>query len=365
MCPTRPGQTIPYDALWKRAILYSRFGKLVTENREANGDLLQVLPRLYGYTGDRQYLEYARRIADNFLADPEFTPPALDDHSCEYISGLGLLQGVLSTADPEAEKIYRPRIKALLDKILERGQNSDGMLTAWFPATPGPHDDYALSNNWGYNYVAFLDYDMATGGSIYREAVRKPLGNLGKPLYHQRKWKRDNIDGPADSIEGGLYVLAYEPVETGIRWTDIEVRDDLLPRLTDGINKFYCNAARTIILYALSKTQNIHTLKWRADLRLGAARDGAGVKVFVAARDPWDGPLIFDIPRHRDWLHLSRDWPRINYLPEYFTVELGKEYKVQVGDAAPQTMKGAELRKGLPIHLATGQGLLISVAPAR
>lgn len=351
------------DALWKRADVDSPAGKLVTDHLEANGDQLQVLTRLYGYTGDRRYLEQARRIVDRYLADPDFVPPRLDDHGCEFITGIGLFQGVLSVTDSEAEKRYRPRIKAMLDEILDRGLNEDGLMLLRIANAPGPHDG-PITDNWGYNYVAHVCYDLVTGESNYREAIRKPLVNIAKPKYHLYKWEGDWIDGPADAIEGALYLLACDPVPEGIRWADREMRDDILPRLATGTNKFFCNAARTTLLYALSKTQNIHTPQWRADLRLGAAREGEGVRVFIAAQQTWEGPLVFDIPRHREWLHFTRDWPRINYLPEYFTVEPAQDYQVRVGDAEPRIMKGAELRKGLPVRLAGGQELMIRVTPA-
>jgi len=360
----RPMRAIA-DELWRRASIDTPYGKLVSSNLEVNGDHMQVLLRLFGLTGDQRYLEYARRIADYYLNDPKFVPRYLDDHGCELIGGLGLLQGVESTVDPKREKLRRPLIKKMLDTILERGLNSDGLMLHTLADTPGPHDDKDLTDNWGYNYVSFYCYYLVTGDETYRDVIRTPLRNLAKPKYHLYPWEGDNIDGHADSIEGALYLLSVVPVPEGITWTDREVADALIGKPIPGTNKFQCNTIRTVTLYALSKTQGIHVPKWRDDLRLGAAPNGDGVVVFVSAQRPWQGMLIFDIPRHKLWLNFEHDWPRINYLPEYFTVELEKHYEVRIGPGEKQVVTGKSLRDGLPIELAAEQDLIITVEPAQ
>jgi len=60
---------------------------------EVNGDLLQVLSRMYWFTGKREYLEWAAAIADYYLNAQHLPTLALDrlrirDHGCEIISGL-------------------------------------------------------------------------------------------------------------------------------------------------------------------------------------------------------------------------------------------------------------------------------------
>jgi hypothetical protein len=349
------------DALWERASIDTPYGKLVSTNLEVNGDHMQVLVRLFGLTGDQKYLDYARRIADYYLKDPSFVPRYLRDHGCELIGGLGLLQGVLSTVSPEEEKRYRPLIKKMLDTILERGLNSDGLMLNTLADTPGPHDDKSLSDNWGYNYVSFYCYYLVTGDVKYRDVIRKPLTNLAKPKYHLYPWEGTNIDGYADSIEGALYLLSVLPVEEGIQWVDREVAEALIGKPITGTSKFECNAIRTVTLYARSKTQGIHVPKWRDDLKLGAARDGAGVVVYLSAKQPWEGRLIFDVPRHNHWFNFARDWPRINYLPEYFTVNLREKYTVEMDSGTERIMTGKSLQLGLPVALEAGLELTISV----
>lgn len=351
------------DELWKRASIDTPYGKLVSTNLEVNGDHMQVLVRLFGLTGDKKYLDYARRIAEYYLKDPSFVPRHLRDHGCELIGGLGLLQGVLSTVAPAEEMHYRPLIKKMLDTILERGLNSDGLMLNTLADTPGPHDDKSLSDNWGYNYVSFCCYYLVTADAKYRDVIRTPLINLAKPKYHLYPWEGTSIDGHADSIEGALYLLSVLPVEEGIQWVDREVAEALIGKPIPGTSKFECNAIRTVTLYALSKTQGIHVPKWRDDLKLGAARDGAGAVVHLSAKKPWEGRLIFDVPRHNHWFNFTRDWPRINYLPEYFTVKPKHSYTVTLDSGATSTMTGESLRGGLPVALEAGEELMISVRP--
>lgn len=351
------------DELWKRAGIETPYGKLVSSNLEVNGDHMQVLVRLFGLTGEQKYLEYARRIADYYLNDPSFVPRYLRDHGCELIGGLGLLQGVLSTVAPEEEKPYRPLIKKMLDTILERGLNSDGLMLNTLADTPGPHDDKPLSDNWGYNYVSFYCYYLVTGDAKYRDVIRTPLMNLAKPKYHLYPWEGTSIDGHADSIEGALYLLSVLPVEEGIKWADREVADALIAKPIPGTSKFECNAIRTVTLYALSKTQGIHVPQWRNDLKLGAARDGDGVVIYLSSKEPWEGKLIFDVPRHSLWFNFACDWPRINYLPQYFTANPKNNYAVKMDSDASRVMTGESLRQGLSIEVEAGQELTISLKP--
>ncbi|HYX80820.1 MAG TPA: hypothetical protein VE714_00410, partial [Gemmatimonadales bacterium] len=56
------------DAM-ERASVESRFGKLPASDSELNGDYLQVLARLGNMTGDRRFIDWARRIADAYVEE--------------------------------------------------------------------------------------------------------------------------------------------------------------------------------------------------------------------------------------------------------------------------------------------------------
>ena len=89
------------DDIFKHASVETPYGLIPSDNVEVNGDLLQVLPRLYSMTGDKKYLDWAHRLADHYLLPGKFVPSHLSDHGCEIIGGLGLLFAVDSTACPE------------------------------------------------------------------------------------------------------------------------------------------------------------------------------------------------------------------------------------------------------------------------
>jgi hypothetical protein len=123
------------------------------------------------------------------------------------------------------------------------------------------------------------------------------------------------------------------------------------------------NFARTTIMYCLWKTQGVTAQPWRADLRLGAARDVAGtLHVVLSAEKPWTGQLIFDRPRHAENLRLPVDWPRINQFPEWFTVQSGKTYTVQSSSVSGQ-FSGAQLAAGLEISVSPATPRRLTVTP--
>ncbi|HOW19577.1 MAG TPA: hypothetical protein PLC79_11115, partial [Phycisphaerae bacterium] len=111
------------------------------------------------------------------------------------------------------------------------------------------------------------------------------------------------------------------------------------------------NFARTAIMYALWKTQGLTIRPWRKDVRFGAVLKDDVLYVSLTADAPWQGKLLFDVPRHKVNLKLPLDYPRINHFPEWFTVAADAEYKVTI-DGKTATHKGRELAGGLPIELA-------------
>jgi sialate O-acetylesterase len=125
------------------------------------------------------------------------------------------------------------------------------------------------------------------------------------------------------------------------------------------------NFARTTIMYCLWKTQGVTAQPWRADLRLGAARDAAGtLHVVLSSEKPWTGKLIFDRPRHAENLRLPVDWPRINQFPEWFTVQSAKTYTVELASTPPARHLGAQLAAGLAVSVTPAAPALLRVAAA-
>jgi len=345
------------DAIWQDPPVDTPYGKIPSTNVEVNGEQIQVLVRLYTMTGEKKYLRWAERLADYYLLPGGFVPKRLRDHGCEIIGGLGLLLGVESVHNPEKTQVYLPLIKTMLDSVLEDGTNEDGIMYN----TLGRKG--ALSDGWGYNYVAYLCHDMVAGKPVYREHMQQTLRNLSKPRYTNYPWEGKSIDGYADSIEGGLYILNRLPVAEGLAWVDQEMAQNVA-RLYDplktaplwGTMKLESNGVRTTIIHALMHTQGLRARPWQQGLTLGAHETKDGLVVVIKSAKDWSGKLVFDIPRHRIYAGFKHDWPRMNTMPEWFTVEPDKNYKV-----GSQSFTGAQLHAGLPVTLSGGKEVVLLV----
>ena len=360
------------DDLFKHARYDTPYGKIPSRNTEVNGELLQILPRLFCATGERKYLDWAHRLADSYLLPGKFVPTRLSDHGCEIIGGLGLLFAVDSTACPKKCKEYKPHLEHMFDEILRRGTNSDGIIVASLQPTPGPHDRVPTRDGWGYDFVGFLDYDLALGTRRYREAIQRPLTNLLKPRYRKFNWDHGSRDNVADSVEGGLYLLRQFPTPAGFVWADREIATLLVdhtdPNRLWGVHKLEANTVRTVLIHTMLHTRNTIARPWRQGLELGAAPVGDGICVFMRSAEPYEGRLQFDIPRHRIHMGFTRDWPRMNAVPEWFTVEPDDAHRYTVADidaASTQTLTGKQLSQGLAIRLAAGKPLRLVVRPER
>ena len=356
------------DDIFKHAHYETPYGKIPSKNIEVNGELLQMLPRLYCMTGDEKYLDWAHRLADHYLLPGMFVPKKLFDHGCEIVGGLGLLFAVDRKARPQKCAQYRPHMEYMFDEILGRGINSDGVIVGSLHSTPAPHDKVRIGDGWGYDFVGFLDYDLALGTRRYHAAVRRPMTNLLKPSYLRFNWDHGSRDNVADSVEGGLYLLHRIPTPEAFVWADREVAT-LLVDHTDpdrlwGVHKLEANTVRTVLIHTMLHTRNTIARPWQAGLQLGAAPCGDGICVFMKSDKPYEGRLQFDVPRHRIEMGFSQDWPRMNAMPEWFTVEPDNEHRYRVTDADTQSTSGhtgKSLSAGLPVRLTPGKPLRLVV----
>jgi hypothetical protein len=323
-------------------------------------------------TGEEKYLDWAHRLADHYLLPGNFVPRRLSDHGCEIIGGLGLLFAIDAKARPEKARQYRPHLEHLFDEILRRGTNSDGVIIGSLQKTPGPHDKVTTRDGWGYDLVAYLDYDLALGTARYADAIRRPLTNLLKPRYYQFNWDHGSRDNVADSVEGGLYLLRHVPTPEGFLWADREIAT-LLVDHTDpdrlwGVHKLEANTVRTVLIHTMLHTRNTLARPWQQGLELGAAPCGDGICIFLRSAEPYEGRLQFDIPRHRLYMGFDRDWPRMNAVPEWFTVEPDEEHHYRVTDVDAGTdrrVSGRLLSKGLPVRLEPGKPVRLIVQQER
>ena len=355
------------DDVWKNAAIETPFGKIPTRNFEVCGDLLQANSRLFWFTGDGKYLEWAMRLGDYFLLGTnhptrDMKQLRLVDHGCEVINGLTELYFTVARIVPDKKEAYEKPMHEMFDCILAKGRNEDGLLYSWFNPQTGEHSK-DLCDTWGYDYDGFYTMWLMDKETGYRDAARTALGNL-KGKYVGACWGDKSADGFADSIEGAINLLNREPDDSAADWADSQTRMMWSIQKPDGVIEGWHgdgNFARTSLMYALWKTQGLTIQPWRADVRFGAARDGGTLYLCVTAGQPWEGRLVFDRPRHKLLMHLPLDYTRINQFPEWFAVQADGRYQVKLGSAEPEEKAGAQLVEGLPVTLKAGQTLLIEV----
>jgi hypothetical protein len=353
----------------RRAPVETRFGALPDDGAELNGDVLQALARIIPMSSDPRQLEWAEQIADAYVDEIlpanhylpgyrwDFAKKAdtgttrLRDHGNEMIVALTLMLAVETELGRPRAARYGEAVGRMLDRVLASA-NPDGMLYNVVSNDDLKPRDQKLSDNWGYVYGAVYTHYMLTGETKYRDAVRRVLSNL--PKYRGYDWESGSMDGYADSIESALYLVAREPVSEALDWIESEMKILINYQQPDGtIERWYGdgNWNRTLLLYAMMKTQGCYLKDWRPGVELGAARDGERLLVSVRAARPWKGRLAFDYARHRRIFNYTKNWVRLNEWPEWFTVDENTLYRVEDPSTGKSEIRlGSELKEGLPLE---------------
>ena len=84
----------------------------------------------------------------------------------------------------------------------------------------------------------------------------------------------------------------------------------------------------------------------------------------MKAKSEWSGKLTFDITRHRIYMGFKHDWPRMNTMPEWFTVQPNQKYVVRnVTRGSQEIYTGQQLHEGLFVELQAGQERRLFVTP--
>ncbi|MFN8241355.1 MAG: hypothetical protein U0X39_11495 [Bacteroidales bacterium] len=336
---------------------------------EVNGDLLQVLSRMFWFTGKKEYLTRAAEIADYYLNDQRLPTKGLDrlrirDHGCEIISGLCEVYLASSYAWPEKKKQWEPYIHSMLDRILEVGRNDDGLFYNEVNPVTGEIISKGIADNFGYTFNAFYFVGKLDNKPVYIDAARKALGSLNLK-YRNFDWENGSCDGYADAIEGALNLYNREPLPSVKEWLDSETRVMWNFQKPDGIIEGWHgdgNFARTTIMYCLWKSQGLLPDNWNNDLKLGATMKDGRLMVALSCKSGWDGKIIFDTPRYRDKMHMPQDYPRINQFQQWFTVDGQKEYIVinQVS-GKKKTYSSNEMTGGIPVKVKPGETCYLTV----
>lgn len=354
------------DSILDYAAVDTPVGILPSVNFEVGGELMQILARLYWMTGNHRYREMAFRYSDYFLFHDLPTNReklSLDDHGCEVIGGLSEVYYLASKTDRPRHQRYQAPMYAMLDRILEVGRNENGLFYMKINPVEGTVLLEELTDNWGYDYNAYLTVADVDDHEPYRDAVRFALENLHKHTGYP--WEGDIADGYADSIESGINLLNRIPVESGFEWVEHETLHMLNKQQDDGIIEGWHgdgNYARTAIMVALWKSQGCQIRPWRADVSFGAVEEDGKLYLQLKSDWPWEGQLIFDRPRHKEYFGIPEDYARLNQFPEWFTVEGDRNYRLTVIEDEQEkvsVIQGASLPKGIDISIGGSEVKLV------
>jgi hypothetical protein len=374
------------DGIWKRAPVETPHGRIPSESYEINGEMLQVLARVYWMTGQEKYLDYALRLGDYYLLGDGPHPTRdtsrlrLRDHGGEIVNGLTELYATMRFARPEKRAAYRAPLHAMLGRILEIGRGPHGLFYNEINPQSGAVLDSTRADTYGYILDGYYTAYMIDSTAAYRQAVRTALEALDTH-YRGYVWEGGSADGDADAIESALNLYNREPVPSAARWIDRQIQvmwrkqearpDDAQGRWEgSGIIEGWHgdgNFARTSLMYSLWKTQGLTARPWRPGVTFGAVREGDRLFVSLSAEEDWRGRLLFDTPRHRRFLNLPLDWTRINQFPEWFVVEEGRRYVVRdlSSGGREKAYPAAALRQGLRVQLRAGEQRRLVVEPER
>ena len=370
------------DDIWKNASYETPYGLIPSLNVEVNGELLQALSRVYWMTGDEKYLDWAKRLGDYYLLGGHHPTDDVEilrlrDHGCEIVSGLCELYVAVANSDQEKSVAYKAPIYRMLDRILEVGTNEDGLFYNQINPQTGEILDEEIADTYGYSYNAYYSVFLQDNYQPYQKAVLKAMGNLHK--YTNFDWEEGSADGYADAIESALNLYNRESLAGTKEWIDSEIqqmwslqdsshrRNTEKFRNTGVIEGWHGdgNFARTSIMYSLWKSQGVTASPWKEDFYLGAIPMEDGILISMVSDKDWDGKIKLDHKRHQSIFKLPMDYPRINQLPEWFTVDKGKKYRVTFSKGqTANTYSGEELMEGIKISLEKGHQVSIIVSPS-
>jgi hypothetical protein len=381
------------DAIIAASPYETRHGHLPSLGTEKNGELLQVLARLYHRERRLSHLAAARVIADAYTKEilpfggglpvktwsVDANPPSardfrLRDHDNEIIAGLAEWVVAESVAPGSRAEEYRGSIERMMDTLLDRARDSAG---AWLDyvlpagAAPPPPSTRPLNDNWGYLTSAYVGYALSLPEHSARrqrylaEAARSFAAAI---QYRGAAWESGRMDGYADSIEGALYLVPFLQVDGAARWIDEEIGVMLAYQQPNGfVGGTYLdgNYVRTAVAYALFRTQGARPDPWHPGLRFGAVMSPEGLHIAISSEVPWTGRVIFDRLRHRDHLNLPYNYPRLNGWTEWFTAHPEARYDLtrRASGQEPErtTVTGRDLIDGIEVNFSSGAALQMTV----
>ncbi len=369
--------------LCEQAPVPTQFGPIPSTNAEVNGDVMQVVCRLYPATGDERFLRLALAMGDayflevvpsngylpchfwDFAAHKPTNPRlGLNDHGSEILGGLTEVYALARRYAPEKAGEYEPVLRRMTDTLLAECRREDGLWFNSFDAATRKGDG-GPPDTWGYILNGVYTCYLLLGEERYRAAVEQAMRAI--PNYPD--W--NGADAYADAIESGVVLLNRIDVPETWAWVDRATAAMSARQQPDGVIEGWHgdgNVARTWLLVAMARTGGCHMQPWRPDVRLGAVMRDGKLLISLRAEEAWSGRLYLDHPRHRDHFGVEPNYPRLNEWPEWFTVEDGNRYAVAllggrgVPPAGPVACDGGVLQRGLPLDLPADSEWLAEVS---
>jgi hypothetical protein len=169
-----------------------------------------------------------------------------------------------------------------------------------------------------------------------------------EPRPNDARLPLGSFDGYADTIESALYLVNREPVPGALAWIETETTRMLAMLRPDGhLEDWYGegNFNRTLLIYALMKSQGVMPAERAPGVQLGAVRDGEALQLHVSGVQS-SVRLQFDFARHKRVINLARNYVRLNEFPEWFVVEPNWLYRISGGTAPVRLRLGSELMQG-------------------
>jgi hypothetical protein len=382
-------------------------GKLLPgKGSEENGNVLQACSRLsFSASAGAAYADMAGRIADayvdgvlpkhNFLPVRQFDFAAgkaerfgvrIRDHGNEIIPGLAEAYAMAVAKAVEGNADWKTRadrwadpIARMYETLLSKAVDGRGLLVSQmdergFAVTaPEPNDNWAYVLNGAYLFAQASRRHAALGGGVAdarAAGVEAAADRIASAVvrHYGLDWEFGRMDGLADTLESGMYVLAHRPqlareIEP---WVDDQIGLLLARQLPHGIvqgDYLDGNFIRTALLYADLRSGGWTLDSWREDVRVGFARSVAGatgseatavVIVQNTGSQPYEGVLKPDRPRHQQIMKLPWDWPRLNSWPERYVP----------GDRDEATLDDTPLsgwREGIPVRLPPGGQMVVRI----
>ena len=133
-------------------------------------------------------------------------------------------------------------------------------------------------------------------------------------------------------------------------WIESEVKTLIGFQQQDGtIERWYGdgNWSRTLLLYAMWKTQGCFLDGWREGVKLGAVRDGERLSSRWRRPPAGRAGCASTMRATAAMLNFDRNYVRLNEWPEWFTVDENTLYRVTGGAGGETFRLGSELKDGI------------------